>query len=130
MGDRGAHVGRPQLREHRAVTILDERVHDALRMHHDLDLLRRDAEQETRLDQLQALVHQRSGVDRDLATHHPVRVSARGLGGDRGEGLSGEAAERAAGSCQKNAPHSRRRLARACLRRQTLKDRVVLTIDR
>ena len=30
--------GAGQLREHRAVVVLDQRVHDALRMHHDLDL--------------------------------------------------------------------------------------------
>lgn len=39
VGDRRAHVSRAQLRDDRAVLELDRRVHDALRVDHDLDAL-------------------------------------------------------------------------------------------
>ncbi len=66
--------GAAQLRQHRAVHVLDQRVHDALRVHEDLDLRGRHAEQQARLDQLQPLVHQGRRIDRDLAAHVPVRM--------------------------------------------------------
>ncbi len=42
-------------------------------------------EQQVRLDHLQALVHQRRRVDRDLAAHHPVGMGAGLLGRHCGE---------------------------------------------
>ena len=74
--NRRAHVRARQLRQHRAVAIVDERVDDRLRMHHHLELGRLDREQMIGLDQLQALVHQGGRVDRDLAPHRPVGVAA------------------------------------------------------
>ena len=56
---------------------LDERVDDRLRVHDDVDPVVRRAEQPVRLDHLEALVHQRRGVDRDLAAHRPGRVRER-----------------------------------------------------
>jgi hypothetical protein len=44
---------------------------------HDLDSLELEAEEEMRLDQLQALVHERRRVDRDLRAHVPGRVCKR-----------------------------------------------------
>ena len=41
---------------------------------------RRQAEQQAGLDQLQALVHERRRVDRDLAPHHPARMRASLIG--------------------------------------------------
>ena len=46
-------------------------------MNDDLDLLVRKAEQEVRLDQLEPLVRERRGVDRDLRAHLPGRVRER-----------------------------------------------------
>src|SRR5262249_7595646 len=65
--DRGAHVRSAELCEYRAVDVFDQRMHDALRVHDDLDLRRGRPEQQTGLDELQPLVHERRGVDRDLA---------------------------------------------------------------
>jgi hypothetical protein len=80
--NRSTHVGVAQLRQHRAVDVLDQRMHDALRVNDDVDLARRQAEQQAGLDQLQALVHQRCGVDRDLAAHYPARMRASLVGRD------------------------------------------------
>ncbi len=85
VGDRRAHVRVAELREHRAVDVLDQRVDDALGMDDDLDRLGRDVEQPVRLDHLEALVHHRRRVDRDLASHHPVRDGRTPLGRDRVE---------------------------------------------
>ena len=57
--------------ERRAVAEADERVDDGGRMHDDPDPLVLDAEEEVRLDELQALVRERGGVDRDLRAHGP-----------------------------------------------------------
>ena len=46
-------------------------------MHDDLDLVRCHPEQPFRLDHLEALIHHRSGIDRDLGTHRPVRMLQR-----------------------------------------------------
>ena len=75
--DRQPHVGDAQLRDHRAVDELHHRVHDRLRMDHDVDLIGADAEQPVRLDHLEALVHQRRRIDRDLPPHPPRRMLQR-----------------------------------------------------
>ena len=49
---------------------------DALAVDHHLDAIRRQAEQQAGLDQLQPLVHQRGGIHGDLAAHAPVRMRA------------------------------------------------------
>ena len=55
----------------RAVAQVDERVDDRLRVHDHVDPVVRRSEQVVGLDQLEALVHQRRRVDRDLAAHVP-----------------------------------------------------------
>jgi hypothetical protein len=65
-------------------------------MDDDLDLIGDEVEQPTRLDDLQPLVHQRSGVDGDLGAHLPRRVSQRVLHGHRGELVLRQLAEGAA----------------------------------
>ena len=82
VGDRDAHVGMAQVRQRRAVAQRDERVDDRLRVHDDVDAVVRRAEQVVRLDHLEALVHQRRRVDRDLAAHRPGRVAQRLLDRD------------------------------------------------
>ena len=47
---------------------------DALAVDHDLDPLRREAEQPVGLDDLQPLIHEGRAVDRHLGPHIPVRV--------------------------------------------------------
>ena len=42
----------------------------------DFDLRGRQAEQQAGLDELEALVHERGGIHRDLAAHDPVRMRA------------------------------------------------------
>ena len=53
----------------------------------------RQAEQVVRLDDFQALVHQRRGVHRDLAAHHPVRVGAGLVRRDVAQRVAAAAAE-------------------------------------
>ena len=99
--------GLPELREHRAVDVLDQRMDDALRMDDDLDRLARRAEQPVRLDHLEALVHHRRRVDRDLAAHRPVRMRARLRPASRARSSSsGARAERPARRGEQDAPHA------------------------
>ena len=78
VGDRHAHVrdGRGG-RASAPSQSCDERVDDRLRVHDDVDPVVRRAEQVVGLDHLEALVHQRRRVDRDLAAHRPGRVLER-----------------------------------------------------
>ena len=72
--DRNAHVRIAEMRESCAVAEADERVDDRRRMHDDLDPLVRKPEQVVRLDELETLVRERRGVDRDLGAHGPGRM--------------------------------------------------------
>ena len=69
---------------------------DGRRLDHDLDPLVRQAEEEVRFDDLEALVRERRRVDRDLRAHAPGRVSERIVGCYVLELRSVAAAERAA----------------------------------
>ena len=62
---------------HAAVAELDERVHDALRVHHHLERVVRQAEQVVRLDHLERLVRERRAVHGDLPAHLPGRMTQR-----------------------------------------------------
>jgi len=81
------------VREGGAVAEADERVHDRCRLQHDLDPVVVDPEEEVRLDQLEPLVRERGGVDRDLRPHAPRRVSERVLRRHVLELVAGAAAE-------------------------------------
>ncbi len=84
-----------------------------------------EAEQVVGLDQLEALVHHRRRIDRDLGAHGPVRVSDR-LARRDGRHLGARAAaERPAGRGQDQPLDALGGLAA-----QRLEDRVVLGIDR
>ena len=126
-----AHVRVAELGEDRAVHVLHQRMHDALRMYDHLDLRRFHAEQQAGLDQLEPLVHQGGRIDRDLAAHVPARMGAGLLRRDRGES--------SAAGVRRNGPpeavSSTRRTpwpGTPGLRagRQALEDRVVLAVDR
>ena len=125
VGDRHPHVGVPEVRERGAVAEPDERVHDRLRVHDDVDPVVRRAEQPVRLDHLEALVHQRRRVDRDLAAHRPGRVPERVLDADPRELGQAAAAERAARGRQRQALDRARPLAI-----DQLVQRRVLRVDR
>ena len=105
-------------------------MHDALRMHQHLDLRRRSSEQPVGLDHLERLVHHGRGVDRDLATHHPVRVAAGLLRRHVGHRFRRAVAERATGCGEQDAAHARRTQVAREIARQALEDRVVLAVDR
>ena len=65
-------------------------------VHEHLDAVRGHPEEPARLDDLEPLVHEGRGVDRDLAAHVPGRVLERLARGDVAEALAGAVAERAA----------------------------------
>ena len=59
------------MRDRGAISEADERVDDRARMDDDVNRVVPEAEQIVRLDQLEALVRQRRGVDRDFRAHGP-----------------------------------------------------------
>ena len=89
VGDRHPHVRVAEMGQGRAVDEVDQRVDQRLRVDDDVDPLVRHPEQMVGLDQLEALVHQRRRVDRDLAAHLPGRMRERLLAGDRRRGRCG-----------------------------------------
>ena len=84
---------------------------DRLRVDDDVDLVVAETEQMVSLDQLEALVHERRRVDRDLAAHVPGRVAQRLLDGDALELAPRAAAERAARRGEHQLDDRARRLA-------------------
>ena len=60
MRNRDAHVRCAKLGDHRTIGEFDHAVDDRLRMHQDVDFVRREREQVGRLDDFEALVHHRS----------------------------------------------------------------------
>ena len=106
---------------------LHQRVDDRLRVHRRRrSASARDAEQPVRLDHLEALVHQRRRVDRDLAAHLPRRMAQRVL---RRDALRARR-RRAARNGPPEAVSTRRRTSRRVAAVQALVDRVVLAVDR
>ena len=103
--DRETHVGQAELCDRRTVGVLDHRVHDRLRMYDDLDRVIRHIEQFVGLDYLEAFVHQRAGVDRDLGTHRPRRMSECLLDGDVRQIVRGSATKRSTTCGQHDTGH-------------------------
>jgi hypothetical protein len=58
MGDWNPHIRRPELRDHRSVTKLDESMHHRLRVHQHIYFIRTEREQMMCLNDLQPLVHE------------------------------------------------------------------------
>ena len=79
--NRQLHRGEAQLRDDAAVAELHEGMDDALRVHHDLQLVVPEAEEIVRLDHLQRLVGQRGAIHGDLLSHSPRRMPERLLHG-------------------------------------------------
>jgi hypothetical protein len=73
-------------------------------MHHDVDLVQPEPEQQVRLDHLQALVHQGGGVDRDQRPHLPGGMGQGLFRRDVGQGLAAPAAEGPAAGGQHQPP--------------------------
>ena len=92
-GDRETHVGRAGLGQGRSIGELHHGVHDRLRMHNDIDAIEGDVKEQMRLDDLQALVDQCRGVDRDEGAHRPGGVCQRLLGSHGSQLLAGPSAE-------------------------------------
>ena len=68
------HIGQPQLRFDGPIFELHAAVYDALRVHHDLDLVHAHIEQPLGFDDLEAFVHHGRAVDGDFGAHVPVGV--------------------------------------------------------
>ena len=94
-------------------------------MDDDLELVVGEPEEDVRLDQLQALVRERGGIDRDLRPHAPRRVSERLLDRDVRELLAAPAVERTARRGEDERVDAVRRSAL-----EALEGRRVLGIDR
>ena len=112
--DGQAHVGDGDLREDAAVDKFDERVDGGLGVDGGLHLRRRQGEEAAGLDDLEALVHQGGGVDRDALTHDPGGVFERLLGGDVLEVAEWGVAEGATGGGEPDLLDLLRGLRRAC----------------
>ena len=123
--DRQPHVGRAGLGDRRAVGEGDHRVHDRLRVHDDVDVGVGDVEEQVGLDELEALVHQRRGVDRDHRAHVPGRVREGVVHGHVGEVV---AARPRNGPPLAVSTSRATSLARAAA--QALRERRVLGVDR
>src|SRR5439155_14103257 len=123
--DGQAHVRLGELRLYAAVDVLDERVHDALRVVDDVDALVVEAVEPARLDDLVALVHARGRVDGDRGSHLPGRVVKRVLRRDTGKRLERYIAERAPRRGERHAAD-----LREILTDEALPESVVLAVDR
>ena len=128
--DRRAHVGISELREQRAVDVLDQRMNHALRMDDDLDHAFSGIEQPARFDDFQPLVHHGGRIDRNFAPHYPVRMRACLIGRHVVQALARDVAERPAGSRQHDAAHAGSRKITGKRARQRLEYRVVFAVDR
>ena len=97
---------------------------DARGMNHDIDPIKGDAEQPMGFDRLEALVHQGRGVDRDLGTHLPRRVSQSVRHANRPEPIGIPLPKGASGRSEDQSSHTVHGLTE-----QALPDRTVLTIN-
>ena len=115
-----AHLG-----DDGAVLEFDHRVDDRLRMHHYFDVSRSGIEQPAGLDHLESLVHHRSGIDRNLVAHVPLRMLQGLMERSLSDILPAPGAERAAGCGQMDLAD---RVAPGA--QKALEDRRMLGIDR
>src|SRR5689334_2974578 len=77
--DGESHIGQSQLCQLRAVDKLHDRVDDTLRMNQNVNALVRSGEEPMGLNHFKTLVHERRGINSDLASHPPRRMS-QGVG--------------------------------------------------
>ena len=119
------HVRDAQLSHDPAVLIFHHGVDDALRVDQDLDAGGVDVKEPAGLDDLQPLVDQGRGVDRDLGAHGPGGVLEGVFGPDVLQFLRGPSAEGAA-RCRE--PDLRDPVARLSV--EALENGAVLTVDR
>ena len=123
--NRDAHIRHAKLRHHGAVDKFDERVDDRLPVDDGRDLLQRQAVEAHRLNDLEALVHQRRAVDGDLRPHFPVRMLQRVVLRLSGKRFARHAEKRPAGAGQNQPPH----LFLVAAAHQALKDRRMLGVN-
>ena len=105
MSDGNSHVGWTKLRDNRTVPELDKSVHNRLRVHENVDLVRRQRKKVVRLDQFQTFVHHGRRIDGYLRPHRPVRMAQRLIERSCTHRLERPGAERPAGSREDNAAH-------------------------
>lgn len=73
--DREPHVWPAELRQDATVSRLNQRMHDALRVDHHLDVIVIAPEEVVRLDHFKGLVHESGGVAGDFGAHVPRGMS-------------------------------------------------------
>ncbi len=123
--DGQSHVGQGQLGHHGPVGELDHRVDDRLGMDDHVDGVVGDTEELVGLDDLEALVHQGRGVDRDLRSHRPGRMGQRLVHADRAQLVGAPAPERSPRGGQQQAGD-----VVGTPGAQALVERAVLRVDR
>src|SRR6185436_14446510 len=122
--NRQFHGGDAHLCQHAAIDELDERVNDALWMHHHVDPIVRKSEQKMGLDDFERLIGESRAVDGDLASHSPRRVSQRVLDRRRRQPFDAPVAKRTTRGGQHDATNLRRRMTG-----DALQDRAVLAVN-
>jgi hypothetical protein len=125
MLDGEGHRRRAQLGEQRSIAKFHQPVHNALGVHDRVALFRLQTEEPLGLDELEPLVRQRGGVDRDLGSHGPIGVAQRVGRLSVNQALARPVAERAAAGREQNPPYVGRAVTL-----QALKNRVVFAVDR
>ena len=91
---------------------------------------RRSPNSRAGFDQLETLVHERSGIDRDLAAHHPVGMRAGFRRRHARELFSRRIEKRSARSRKNDPPHALRTRTGRDRGGEALEDGVVLAVDR
>src|SRR5687768_15872097 len=123
--DRKLHAWQTHLSHDTSVDELDERVNDALRVHHYVDAIVRKAEKKMCLDDFECLVRERRRIDGDLPPHRPRWMPQRFFERRARELIVAPSAEWSPGSREDYSAHIGVRPAR-----YALKNRAVLAVNR
>ncbi len=130
MSDRHPHVRVTQLRNHRTIDVIDHRMNNALRMKYNLYVTGPDVEQKAGFDQFKPLVHHGGRINRDLSTHHPVRVGNRLLWSNFVKFVQRLDSERSTRTSQQDPPDLPAANANPVPGWHALKDSVMFAVDR
>jgi len=125
VSDGNGHVGHRHLGDDRPVSVLDHRVNYALGVDEHIELRGRYVEEPPRFYELEAFVHQRGRVDRNLGSHLPRRMPQRLARRDGCQLLEGALEKRPPRGGQGDSSH-----VFQALPLEGLKNGVMLAIDR